>query len=83
MTGTSSGSASKQQEPEDLAGAAIEPEDEEGLSASEVCKLTCALQRMVILRDAFDVPAMGCVACIGCTCELSLDPVLTSHQDHS
>ena len=33
---TSSGDASKQQQPEDLAGATIEPEDEEGLSTSEV-----------------------------------------------
>ena len=43
MSGTSSsGSAGKQQEPEDLAGAAIEPEDEEGLSAPEVRMLSRA-----------------------------------------
>lgn len=35
MTGGSS--SSKQQKPEDLACAAIEPEDEEGLSTEEVC----------------------------------------------
>ena len=33
---TSSGDAGKKTEPEDLAGAAIEPEDQEGLSTSEV-----------------------------------------------
>ena len=43
MTGPSSGSASKQQEPEDLAAAAIEPEDEEGLSAPEVGRPSHAL----------------------------------------
>lgn len=46
MTGTSSGGGSKQQAPEDLAGAAIEPEDEEGLSAAEVCKPIRALQHV-------------------------------------
>ena len=35
MTGSNPSSGGKQPEPEDLAGAAIEPEDEEGLSASE------------------------------------------------
>lgn len=37
MTGTGGSSGSKQAAPEDLAGAAIEPEDEEGLSTGEVC----------------------------------------------
>ena len=61
MTGTSSGSGSKQQAPEDLAGAAIEPEDEEGLSAPEVCNappMPCSMytcKSLLLTCFVFDV----------------------------
>lgn len=42
--------SSKKQEPQELAGAAIEPEDEEGLSAAEVCMSSHACCAMCCLH---------------------------------